>query len=429
MTRATPETVLVIDDEPAIVQLIAARLGRWGYRIVTAANGRQGIERLAESRPDLVLTDLFMPEMDGFAVLAHLERTDPDLPVIVLSGQGTLGDAIRAMRQGAWDYIFKPIEEFDFLRLTIDGVLEKARLIKENRDYHDHLERMLAQQHAALVASERRYRTVADFTYDWEYWIDPTGAIVYMSPSCERVTGYPAQAFRQDPSLLNTIVHADDREVVETHQENRGGLGEACQLDFRIVRRDGTSRWISHICQSVRDADGNDLGRRCSNRDITYRKQIETDLRAKQNELREKTTNLKKANDALKSLLDQRQIEKRSIEQSMVANLKRFVFPYLNRLSQMDIGKEAATYLDIVRTNIEQLVSPVSKTLGGAYLSFTPAEVKVADLIRQGHSTRDIAALLHTSTSTVAIHRNNIRKKLGLRNRKVNLHTYLNSLV
>lgn len=94
----------------------------------------------------------------------------------------------------------------------------------------------------------------------------------------------------------------------------------------------------------------------------------------------------------------------------------------------MRISDEARTYLNIVRANIEQLVSPVSKTLSGAYLDLTPTEIRVADLIRQGESTKSIAGLMSMSTSTVSIHRNSIRKKLKLINKKVNLYSYLNAL-
>ena len=428
MEPTKPTTVLVIDDEPSIIRLIKKRLESWNYRTLTADGGARGIELLSGESPDVVITDLFMPKMDGFELLGHLQRTMPDLPVIVLSGQGALGDAIRALRLGAWDYIYKPIEEMAFLRMSIEKVLEKARLIKENRNYRNHLERLVAQKSAALAASEKRYRTVADFTYNWELWINPEGKIEYISPSCESITGFLPRAFIEDPSLLQTIIHPDDRSIFEGHLQGRGMCGGTGDVDFRIIRRDGQVRWINHCCRPVNDTSGRNLGRRCSNRDITYRKQIETDLVAKQKDLVEKSVNLEKANNALKALLDQRETEKRSIEQAMVNNLKRFVFPYLESLAELKIGKEANGYLDIIRTNIEQLISPVSKSLSGIYLDFTPTEVRVADLIRQGQASKSIAAILNTSASTVAIHRNNIRKKLGILNQKVNLRTFLNSL-
>jgi DNA-binding CsgD family transcriptional regulator len=112
----------------------------------------------------------------------------------------------------------------------------------------------------------------------------------------------------------------------------------------------------------------------------------------------------------------------------MVANLKRYVFPYLDELDRPGNGKDAKALVEVIRTNIEQLIAPVSKRLSGAYLDLTPTEIKVADLIRQNKRTKFIAERLNTSPSTVEKHRNKIRKKLNILHKKVNLTTYLNSL-
>ncbi|CAD7839204.1 MAG: hypothetical protein [Olavius algarvensis Delta 4 endosymbiont] len=430
-----PHTILVIDDEESIRTFLNIRLTGWGYRPISASCGRVGIQMIQEGNPDVVITDLYMDDGDGFNLLAFVREKAPDLPVIVLSGQGQLGDAIRALRLGAWDYLYKPIEEIDIIKVAIDKALEKALLIKENQRYHDHLETLVAQKSAELAENEKHYRTVADFTYDWEYWMDADGRIQYMSPSCERVTGYTTKQFLADPGLIESILHTDDQEAFSQHLRAENLAGDVSHIDFRIIRRDGQMRWIGHRCREVHDENGVYIGRRVSNRDISYQKKIEINLIEKQHDLINKTIHLEKANynlenanQALKALLDQREIEKRSIEQSMVGNLKRFVFPYLTELQELRISDEARTYLNIVRANIEQLVSPVSKTLSGAYLDLTPTEIRVADLIRQGESTKSIAGLMSMSTSTVSIHRNSIRKKLKLINKKVNLYSYLNAL-
>jgi putative two-component system response regulator len=96
-----------------------------------------------------------MPEADGFELLQAIHRARPTLPVIIMSGQGELRDAIQALRLGAWDYITKPIEEMSILRLAIERVLEKARLIEENRTYRDHLEEMVARKSAELLAKQQ----------------------------------------------------------------------------------------------------------------------------------------------------------------------------------------------------------------------------------------------------------------------------------
>lgn len=126
-----------------------------------------------------------------------------------------------------------------------------------------------------LRASEERFRTVADYAGDWEYWQAPGHEILYMSPSCESVTGHAREQFLSDPDLLDRVVHPDDRVAWQTHHCNVDGNPAAGELDFRIVRRDGDSRWIAHHCIPVRGDQGEYKGRRVTNRDITERKQAE----------------------------------------------------------------------------------------------------------------------------------------------------------
>ena len=107
-----------------------------------------------------------------------------------------------------------------------------------------------------LRASETKYRIVADNTYDWEYWVSPEGRFLYTSPSCQRITGYTASEFETDPKLLSRIVHPDDLAQFEAHVEQDQTTSASCELEFRIIHRDGTTRWIGHVCQPVFDAQG-----------------------------------------------------------------------------------------------------------------------------------------------------------------------------
>ncbi len=135
------------------------------------------------------------------------------------------------------------------------------------------------QVEEALRESEMRFRTVANFTYDWEYWQSPTGEVLYMSPSCKRVTGYPDQDFINDPALLERIMHPDDRTDFMSHSHQTAQHGDTTPIDYRIIRSDGTIRWIGHVCRVVFDEQGRPLGRRVSNRDITERRRAEEGLR------------------------------------------------------------------------------------------------------------------------------------------------------
>lgn len=129
-----------------------------------------------------------------------------------------------------------------------------------------------------LRESEARYRTVADFTFDWEYWIDPAGRTIYCSPSCERICGYRAEEFEKTPGLLIDIVHPEDRpRAIQHMSELADPRHESCEQEFRVVTRAGETRWIAHVCTAVMDSDGVFRGRRGSNRDITDRKWAETE--------------------------------------------------------------------------------------------------------------------------------------------------------
>ena len=119
----------------------------------------------------------------------------------------------------------------------------------------------------AFQESEERFRTIADFTYDWEYWQGAKNEILYISPSCLRVTGYSQADFVQNPSLLVRIVHPDDQALYAEHRHQFNGPEEG-QLEFRILTKDGQVRWIAHGCRQV-SKNGQPNGRRVSNRDIT----------------------------------------------------------------------------------------------------------------------------------------------------------------
>jgi sigma-B regulation protein RsbU (phosphoserine phosphatase) len=135
------QRVLVIEDDPVARFNIVSYLEDSGFAVVEEGDGASGIQVARASRPDLVLCDLRMPGADGLDVLQTLHAEQPDLPVVVVSGTGVLGDAVEALRKGAWDFVTKPIQDMAVLEHAINGAIEKARLVRDNRRFQADLER------------------------------------------------------------------------------------------------------------------------------------------------------------------------------------------------------------------------------------------------------------------------------------------------
>ncbi len=170
----------------------------------------------------------------------------------------------------------------------------------QDRDAHlvfvrDITDRKRADQ--ALRDSEAKYRIVADNTYDWEFWTGLDGKFIYSSPSCLRVTGHAAKEFVRDDQLFLRIIHPDDLAPFQEHLRYFHARRIPGRIELRIVRPDGSAVWVEHVCGPARDGRGNDLGTRGSNRDITDRKNAETQILEYQTRLREMALRLVTAQD------------------------------------------------------------------------------------------------------------------------------------
>lgn len=418
----------------------------------------------------------------------------------------------------------------------------------------------LAQQR--LREEEEKYRTIADYACSWEYWLSPQGRYLYISPACEEVSGYTAEELAADPEFFFTIVHSEDLPVVKEHYGLELYEKQLPRLDFRIVKKDGEERWVSHACRPVYDSGGDFVGRRGSFRDITtrihmeeelsrsekrlrlaldassdgvwdrnlvtgevyygenwhrvlgyhdeeakelgltweglmhpddremalakvdehlkgfagryqaefrmrnsrgewqwilargqvvdwdeggrplrfvgthtditYRKHFEQELFNAHGELEKKftarTREIEETNLALNVLMRKLKEDKRELEQHISANFSALVEPYLDKLDRGASTGGQKMLLDILRANLAEILAPFTDALSSKLIKLTPAEIQVANLVKQGMRTKEIAEVLNLSPGTINIHRKNIRRKLGLTGQGANLQTVLSSL-
>jgi PAS domain S-box-containing protein len=241
------------------------------------------------------------------------------------------------------------------LSVNITPLYENGKIVGVVGFGRDITEHKKAEE--ALLESETKYRIVADNTYDWEWWRDPEGNFIYVSPSCKGVTHHEAGEFITDPDLLLRIIHPDDKSSFIRHQievEQKHSPGE---IEFRILRPDGSLRWIAHGCQPVFDEQGHFLGRRGSNRDVTEHKWAEEALRESEKQLRHLSS----------QLLTAQETERRRISKELHDELGQALTVMKFRLSfaekqltkdQVKVREECeaiSQYIDQVIENVRRL--------------------------------------------------------------------------
>ena len=334
-----------------------------------------------------------------------------------------------------------------------------AELVKTNEKLRRELKHRKRVE-KALLESEQRFRLLADFTHDWEYWIAPDGNYIYVSPSCERITGYHPDEFVRVTGLFEKIIHPDDRALLDGHFSKDLKCKDVKSFDFRIRSRNGKERWIAHICQPVYDDNGQFAGRRASNRDITERKLAEEalhqahrelerrvqkrslqlkisdeELNAKQKELLNRKFELEQlnkelleTNKAISVLAKYIDKNRENTESNIARTINSSIMPIIEDLRRSKTSDNLQSHLDVLVTTMRSLSNGLS---GGHNVmdSLTPTEVRVATLIKNNLSSQAIATKLHVTLHTVNTHRRNIRKKLNVRNSTVNLVSYLRSII
>lgn len=267
-----PPSLLVVDDVPQNIHELLEAL-KDDYRILVARSGAKALELIeGESPPDLVLLDIVMPEMDGYEVCRRIKASPRGnrIPVIFVTVVDATEDKVRGFSIGAADYITKPFD-VDEVRARVRTQLELSRL-------RNFLEDLVAQRTALLEQSEEKYRILADYSPNWEYWVAPDCSYLYVSPACRDVSGYVPADFFVDTGLMEKIIHPDDLAGWKAHRSAAAaGTAPGPHL-FRICAQDGSERWIEHVCKPVFDAAGQPIGLRGSLRDITDRQRAEQKL-------------------------------------------------------------------------------------------------------------------------------------------------------
>jgi PAS domain S-box-containing protein len=291
----------------------------------------------------------------------------------------------------------------------------------------------------ALRESERRLSDIIDFLPDATFAVDCNGKIIAWNRAIEEMTGVKAIDMlgkenyeyalpfygKRRPILIDLVFTADEKiEKKYLFIKKEGDI----LLSEAVAPLKGENRALWGKAGPLYDSRGNIVGAIESIRDITSRKRSEEALKKRERDLKAKSNNLEELNTALKVLLRQREQDKEEIEEKVLSNFKQLVMPYIEKLKKSPLKSKEAEYVNILESNLMNIISPFSNTLSSKYLKLTPKEIQVANLIKEGKTSKEIAELLNVSPGTVEFHRENIRNKLNIKYKKDNLRSYLLTL-
>ncbi|NQT71356.1 MAG: PAS domain S-box protein [Chloroflexi bacterium] len=298
----------------------------------------------------------------------------------------------------------------------IVGFLSITRDITERRRAED-----------ALRESEEKFKTIFENANDHIVYIDVDGTVIDINQAFEDILGYKREeVIGKKFYEFEALNLGDWQKAIDAANDLLEGKSVEDQVfEFEAIASDGRTIYIEVNPKAV-VKDGRIVGVLAITRDVTARKQERDDL---EELVKERTSNLEEANTALRVMLKKAEEVKTEMEDRILFNVKEFVFPYLERLKRSPLSEIQMTHLENLEENLNDITSPFLHGISTRYMRLTPTEIQVANHIKQGKTTKETAQLLNMSPRTIETHRYNIRTKLGVKNEKVNLRTYLSSFV
>lgn len=273
----------------------------------------------------------------------------------------------------------------------------------------------------SLRESEERFRAIFESAQDCIFIKNLDLEYVFVNPCMEKVFGLPSEEIL---GKRNEALFPDGSGAESVEVDRRVLSGEVVEGEYsRSIG--GDSLTFHTIKVPMRDSMGAITGLCGIARDITERKRFEEQLMTKERELASQARYLEEMNITLKVLLDSREREKKHAQEAIVSKARKVIYPYLEKVEACTLDEECRVYLNIIRDNLDEFLAPYWNPSSQQYLDFTPMEMRIADLIKQGKSTKEIASMLKVSPFAVSFHRSNVRKKCGIHNEKKNLRAYL----
>lgn len=433
--------LMVVDDEVCIAMYLKERLENMGHEVVgTASSGESARDMAEQRRPNLVLMDIRMPGRLGGIEAAEIIIKEMNIPVIFITGYADDNYVNRAKSIGSYGYLIKPLDDGQ-LNATVGIALSKKELEEKLQQARLNLEKIVDMRTAELrIATgklkeelnekKRLIKELRVTSYAIESSINAigiaelSGNITYINKPFLKMWGYDNKNDVLGRNFSEFLTNREDAfAVMDALVENGMWSGE-----MAARKKDG-EEFDAHLSASmIKDAKAKNVHMMVSVIDITKRKQAQRSLLESKRELKIRAANLEETNTALKVLLKKRDEFKSDLEDNIAFSVRQNVVPYIKELAGSDLDNRQKTALNTIELNLNNIISPFSRRLSALSRYLTPTEVRIANLVKEGKTTKQIAQLLDCSARAVEFHRNNIRRQFNLINQKTNLRSYLLSL-
>jgi PAS domain S-box-containing protein len=411
--------IMVVDDEAIISMQLKEQLTAMGYNVVgIGSSGEEAIELSNKLHPDLILMDIVMAGKTDGIDAAEVIQKNLEIPIIFITAFGEEHFLERAKVLEPYGYIMKPLRKQE-IKSAIEIALYKARMQQRLKKSESMFNAMLQAigDHVNMMDKDLNLIWANDATKA-AFGNDIIGKKCYtvFHHRKKPCNPYPCHTIR---TFRTGEVHHQETTVAKN-----GGQKFTYYCTSNVALRDGSGQpnAVIEVCQDI--SEHTRLKRELQeSRDQLERKVIE-----RTRELETKTKRLEEVNTALKVLLNKRQEDKKELEENVLTNVKGLILPYIDKMNKTRLNEQQKTFIDIIETNIEEIVSPFYKQLTLRYCSLTPTELNITNLIKDGNTTKQIAKILNISPKTVDTHRKNIRRKIGIENKKINLRSHLLNL-
>jgi len=297
------------------------------------------------------------------------------------------------------------------------------------------------QAEEVLRESEKKYRELVENANSIILKYDLNGKIIFFNEYAQRLFGYRQdEIFGKNVMIIIPKAEITGRSLETLVQDILERPQEFVENINQNICKNGDLVWISWRNKGITDSEGKIIGNLAIGQDITERRQAEDALQQahdkleqrvmeRTKELERKSRSIEDVNTALNVMLKKRDEDKLIIEERVLFNVKELIEPLIENLKKNGLNENQTGYVNTLETFLAEIVSPFSQTLHTKFLNLTLSEIRVANLIKEGKTTKEIASLLNSTPRAIEFHRQNLRKKLGLSSRKANLGSHLLSLI